>query len=138
MCYFYKRRPTNLCKSDKQTIHFKGCIALKHKLCSAEELRLAVAQWLLHNDKSLILCQGNELGKRFTDSYVLPELKEELAEKTVNGSNEIIFVLQSKITIPSDKSLNSKPCSFIILRYVSARFDDYGNIYAKTTLGYSY
>lgn len=111
---------------------------MKHHLKTAESLRRDVAKWLLRNDISLICCDGNELGDSFLESYTLPELEEELLETLVDDSEQITLIFQSEIYLSSKKSISKKPVSFIILRYVRALYDDYGNVYRYITLGYNY
>lgn len=136
--YFREGRQTNLCKTDKQYIHFSGVTALKNELKSQESLRKAVAVWLLRHDKQNICCERNELGERFLESYELPELDEELFETQVNDSGEITLVFQSKIHLSARQSADGKPASFIIVRYVRALYDDFGNIYRYETVGYNF
>lgn len=111
---------------------------MENKLRTAEQLRQAVALWLLRNDKSMICCEGNELGDRFMQEYRLPEISEVMEERTVDKDGSIIMVFSSSIVLPPDKSVSGKRCSFVILRYVRALYDDYGNIYREITLGYSF
>lgn len=111
---------------------------MKHSLRTTESLRKDVAKWLLRNDISLICCDGNELGDSFLESYTLPELEEELLETLVDDNEQITLIFQSKIHLTANKSVNGKSVSFIILRYVRALYDDYGNIYRYVTLGYNY
>ena len=115
-----------------------GVAALKNTLKSQESLRISVAKWLLRHDKQNICCEGNELGDEFLESYELPELKEDLLETLVSDGGEITLVFQSKITLPAHKTVNGKSASFIILRYVRALYDDFGNVYRYATLGYNF
>lgn len=111
---------------------------MKHSLKTAESLRVAAAKWLLRHDISLVCCEGNELGEDFLGSFELPELEEELLETIVDKNEEITLVFQSKLFLTARKSVSGKPASFVILRYVRALYDDYGNVYRYVTLGYSY
>lgn len=115
-----------------------GVAALKNALKSQESLRISVAGWLLRNDKQNICCEGNELGDEFLENYELPELEEELFETLVSESGEITLVFQSKISLTARQTVNGKPASFIIVRYVRALYDDFGNIYRYVTLGYNF
>ena len=107
-------------------------------LKTRESLRLAVAKWLLSHDKEFICCDGNELGREFIDSFELPELEEELFETLVGENDEITLVFQSRIYLPAVRTVNGKASSFIIVRYVRALYDDFGNIYRYVTLGYNF
>lgn len=111
---------------------------MDYQLRSAAQLRLDAAKWILDNDSSLFFCRNNELGKQFLENYELPELHEELTERIIENDEKIILVFQSKITLAPNKSVSGKKCSFIILRYAQALFDDYGNVYRYITLGYCY
>lgn len=117
---------------------FLGYKSLKHRLKTQESLRLAVAKWLLTHDKHYICCEGNELGNEFIESFKLPELEEELIETLVSENGEITLAFQSRIYLPARESVNGKPSSFIIVRYVRVLYDDFGNIYRYITLGYSF
>ncbi len=111
---------------------------MKHRLKTQESLRLSAAKWLLEHDKHYICCEGNELGKEFIESFELPELEEELIETLVGENDEITLVFQSRIYLSARQSVNGKPSSFIIVRYVRALYDDFGNIYRYVTLGYNF
>ena len=111
---------------------------MKHRLKTHESLRQAAAKWLLTHDKHYICCEGNELGESFVNSYELPELEEELLETLVNDDGEITLVFQSRIYLTAGGSVNGKAASFIIVRYVRALYDDFGNIYRYVTLGYNF
>ncbi len=124
---------------DGQTDYsFLGCRTLKHTLKTQESLRLAVATWLLRHDKQYICCEGNELGDEFLATYELPELDEELFETLVSENDEITLVFQSRIYLPARQTVKGKAASFIIVRYVRALYDDFGNIYRYVTLGYRF
>lgn len=111
---------------------------MKHTLKTHEALRMAVAKWLLNHSKEYICCEGNELGEELIENYELPELEEELLETLVDEREEITLVFQSRIYLPAHKTVNGKASSFIILRYVRALYDDFGNIYRYVTLGYNF
>ncbi len=111
---------------------------MKNTLKSQESLRQTVAKWLLRHDKQNICCEGNELGDEFLEKYELPELEEELFETLVSEDGEITLVFQSKISLSARQSANGKPASFIIVRYVRALYDDFGNVYRYVTLGYNF
>lgn len=111
---------------------------MKHTLKTQESLRIAVARWLLLHSKEYICCCGNELEKETVDSFELPELEEELIETFVNEKEEITLVFRSRIYLPAHKTVKGKAASFIILRYVRALYDDFGNIYRYITLGYKF
>ncbi|MBQ8027643.1 MAG: hypothetical protein IJ261_05950 [Clostridia bacterium] len=111
---------------------------MKHTLKTYESLRLAAAKWLLQHDKRYICCEGNELGDELIENYELPSLDEELIETLVNENDEITLVMQSKIYLSARQTVNGKPASFFILRYVRALYDDFGNIYRYVTLGYRF
>lgn len=124
---------------ERQTNYsFWGAFRLKHTLKTYEALRTATAEWLLLHSKEYICCYGNELGKELIDSFELPELEEELIETIVNEKEEITLVFQSRICLPAHKTVKGKASSFIILRYVRALYDDFGNIYRYITLGYKF
>lgn len=112
--------------------------ALKDSLKSYESLRVAAARWLLHNDLKLVCCENNELGKEFLDSYALPELEETRDETFIGENGEIVFVLQSCLRLPANRSVSGRSESLVILRYVRAYYDDFGNVYKYETLGYNY
>ena len=111
---------------------------MKHSLKTHESLRQAVAAWLLHNDISLVCCENNELGVRFADEFELPELQEELSETVIGENEEITLIFQSRIQLSARKSVSGRQKSFVILRYVRAYYDDYGNVYKYETLGYNF
>ena len=90
------------------------------------------------HDKQYICCEGNELGDELLANYELPELKEELIETLVSESEEITLVFQSKIYLSARQTVSGKPASFIIIRYVRALYDDFGNVYRYVTLGYNF
>lgn len=99
---------------------------------------MAVATWLLRNDKQYICCEGNELGDDFLENYELPQLEEELFETLVSENDEITLVFHSKIYLPARRTVKGKDASFFIVRYVRALYDDFGNIYRYVTLGYNF
>ena len=103
-----------------------------------ESLRAAVARWLLHNDLKLVCCENNELGGRFAEEYTLPDLEETRGETFVGDEGEIVFVMQSCLRLPANRSVSGRAEVFVILRYVRAYYDDYGNVYKYETLGYNY
>ncbi|MBQ7100667.1 MAG: hypothetical protein IJN81_03475 [Clostridia bacterium] len=103
-----------------------------------ESLRNAAARWLLHNDLMLVCCENSELGTQFVADYTLPELEEARGETFVGDDGEIIFVMQSCLRLPANRSVSGRTQSFVILRYVRAYYDDYGNVYKYETLGYNY
>ncbi len=111
---------------------------MKHSLKTQAALRTAAAEWLLANDMQLICCEGSAMGDEFLRSFTLPELEEELFETLIGENDEITLVFQSRIYLPAKRSLSGRSCSFIILRYVRALYDDFGNIYKYVTLGYSF
>ncbi len=111
---------------------------MKHRLKTHSSLRLAAAEWLLRNDIRLVCCEGTELEKSFLNEYALPELEEELVETLVDGDENITLIFESRIYLPANRSVSGKGCSFIILHYVRALYDDFGNVYKYITLGYSY
>lgn len=111
---------------------------MKDSLKTYESLRVAAARWLLHNDLKLVCCENNELGKRFVAEYILPELGETRGETFVGDDGEIVFVMQSCLHLPANRSVSGRVQSFVILRYVRAYYDDFGNVYKYETLGYSF
>ncbi len=111
---------------------------MTHSLKTQESLRLAAAKWLLQNDIRLVCCEGSELGHSFLREYELPELEEELSETLVSESGEITLIFQSRIFLNGKQSVSGKNASFIILRYVRALYDDFGNVYKYITLGYNF
>lgn len=113
-------------------------VQVKHTLKTHEGLRLDAAKWLLRNDIRLVCCEGTELAESFLNEYTLPEAEEELIETLVNENDEITLIFQSRIYLPANRSVSGRGCSFIILRYVRALYDDFGNIYRYLTLGYRY
>ena len=117
---------------------FGGYKALENNLKTYESLRAAVARWLLHNDIKLVCCENNELGKEFIESFTLPQLDEVRCETFVNENEEIVFVMQSCLRVPANRSVSGRQKSFVILRYVRAYYDDYGNVYKYETLGYNF
>lgn len=117
---------------------FGGYQALKDSLKTYESLRAAAARWLLHNDIKLVCCENNELGKEFIESFTLPDLEETRGETFVGDEGEIVFVMQSCLRLPANRSVSGRQKSFVILRYVRAYYDDYGNVYKYETLGYNF
>ena len=111
---------------------------MKQSLKTCESLRRAAARWLLHNDISLVCCENNELSEHFTEAFELPELQEELTETLVGENEEITLVFQSCIQLTAKKSVSGRSQAFVILRYVRAHYDDFGNIYKYETLGYNF
>ncbi len=111
---------------------------MKDSLKTYESLRAAAAGWLLHNDIKLVCCENNELGKEFIESFVLPDLEETRGETFVGDEGEIVFVMQSCLRLPANRSVSGKQKSFVILRYVRAYYDDLGNVYKYETLGYNF
>ena len=111
---------------------------MKYRLKTRESLRLAVAKWLLTHDKHYICCEGNELGDEFLENYELPELEEELLDTIVGDEGEITLVFQSRIYLSARQTVNGKPSSFIIVRYVRVLYDALSNIYRYVTLGYNF
>lgn len=111
---------------------------MKDSLKTYESLRVAAARWLLHNDIELICCENNELGKEFIESFTLPDLEETRGETFVGDGGEIVFVMQSCLRLPANRSVSGRQKSFVILRYVRAYYDDFGNVYKYETLGYSF
>ncbi|MBQ2812622.1 MAG: hypothetical protein IJE63_05160 [Clostridia bacterium] len=111
---------------------------MKNSLKTYESLRLAAAKWLLYNDLKLVCCENNGLGEDFVAAYTLPELEEARGETFVGDDGEIVFVMQSCLRLPASRSVSGKPQSFVILRYVRAYYDDFGNVYKYETLGYNF
>ncbi len=111
---------------------------MKHTLKTQEALRIAAAKWLLLHSKEYICCDNNELGKEFINSFELPQFEEVLIETLVDEKEEITLVFQSRLYLPAHKSVKGKACSLVILRYVHALYDDFGNIYRYITLGYTF
>ena len=103
-----------------------------------ESLRVAAARWLLHNDLKLVCCENNGLGEEFVANYTLPVLEETRGETFVDDDGGIVFIMQSCLRLPAGRSVSGKALSFVILRYVRAYYDDYGNVYKYETLGYNY
>lgn len=111
---------------------------MKDGLKTYDNLRVAAARWLLHNDIKLVCCENNELGERFAEEYVLPDLEETRGETFAGDGGEIVFIMQSCLRLPANRSVSGKAEAFIILRYVRAYYDDFGNVYKYETLGYEY
>ncbi len=111
---------------------------MKDSLKTYESLRVAVARWLLHNDLKLVCCENNELGEEFMATYTLPDLEEAKGETFVNDNDEIVFIMQSCLRLPANRSVSGRAQSFVILRYVRAYYDDFGNVYKYETIGYNY
>ncbi len=117
---------------------FGGYKALKDSLKTYERVCVAAARWLLHNDLKLVCCENNELGERFEKDFTLPDLEETRGETFVSDDGEIVFVMQSCLRLPANRSVSGRAQSFVILRYVRAYYDDFGNVYKYETLGYNY
>ena len=111
---------------------------MKDGMKSYESLRVAAARWLLNNDLKLICCENNKLGEEFTESFTLPDLEETRGETFVNEEEEIVFVMQSCLRLSANRSVSGKAESFVILRYVRAYYDDFGNVYKYETVGYDF
>lgn len=111
---------------------------MKDSLETYDSLRVAAARWLLHNDIKLVCCENNELGKDFIESFTLPDLEETRDETFVGDDGEIVFVMQSCLRLPANRSVSGRAEAFVILRCVRAYYDDSGNVYKYETLGYRY
>ncbi len=107
-------------------------------LYTEEELRVAVAKWLLKNDIKLICCEGNYLGDEFLANYKLPPLKEELFNVYVDSRERITMVMRSTIKLNPKQAVRGKACTFTVMRHVRALYDDVGYVYKYVTLGYNF
>ena len=111
---------------------------MKDNLKTYESLRVAAARWHLHNDLKLVCCENNGLGEEFLKTFSLPELEETRCETFIGDDGEIVFVMQSCLRLPASRSVSGRQKAFVILRYVRAYYDDFGNVYKYETLGYNF